>query len=87
MKITSIIYMLIVTVFSCLYCNSAIAMDKEEMMATFINMHGQLCAKVVNVNRLEMKNTFEVTCIEYRGGTGTVDYIVNLDGRGSVTKR
>ena len=87
MKIKMFIVSLIFASSASLYSINAYAMDKEEMMATFINLHGHLCAKVVDVNRLKMENTYEVTCIEYRGGTKTVDYIVNLDGKGSVSRR
>ena len=58
----------------------------EEMMATFLNLKGQLCAKVVNINKLQLADTYEVRCIEYRGGTGTVDYLVNIK-TGEVVKR
>lgn len=50
--------------------------DKE--FALFINLTGNLCAKVVSVHKLEVPDYFEVRCIEYRGGTGTVDYLVNF---------
>lgn len=29
-------------------------------------------------DKLEVPDYFEVRCIEYRGGTGTVDYLVNF---------
>lgn len=51
-----------------------------EMIATAINLNGHLCAKVTRVQPLKVNDsTFEVTCIEYRGGSGTVRYIVNTD--------
>lgn len=65
---------------------SALAGEAEEMMATFLNLNGQLCAKVVNIAKLKLPDTYEVRCIEYRGGTGTVDYIVNVKS-GEVIKR
>jgi hypothetical protein len=64
----------------------ASAGDADETMATYLNLKGQLCAKVVKVSPLKMKDTYEVRCIEYRGGSGTVDYIVNLE-KGVVYKR
>lgn len=64
----------------------AVAGEAEDMMATFLNLKGQLCAKVVNVSKLSLPNTYEVRCIEYRGGTGTVDYIVNVK-TGEAVKR
>lgn len=69
-----------------IFCSRAYAGDAEEMMATFLNLKGQLCAKVANVSKLSMPDTYEVRCIEYRGGSGTVDYIVNLKS-GEVFKR
>lgn len=60
--------------------------DAEEMMATFLNLKGQLCATIVNIAPLKIKDTYEVRCIEYRGGSGTVDYIVNVS-TGEVFKR
>lgn len=62
------------------------AEEAEEMMATFLNLKGQLCAKVVNVSKLTLPDTYEVRCIEYRGGTGAVDYIVNVK-TGETVKR
>lgn len=66
--------------------NAFAANDADEMMATFINLKGKLCAKVVRVNKLTQADTYEVRCIEYRGGDGTVDYIVNVKS-GEVIKR
>ncbi|MCL4069329.1 hypothetical protein M3484_22480 [Pseudomonas sp. GX19020] len=48
-----------------------------EQVATVINLNGHLCARVTDVRPLEQSNTYEVTCIEYRGGSGTVRYIMN----------
>ena len=50
------------------------------MIATMINLKGDLCAKVISVTPLKIKDTYEVTCIEYRGGSGTVDYIFKING-------
>jgi hypothetical protein len=58
----------------------AIAATEEELkevMAAMINLNGQLCAKVIEVRPLRIANQYEVTCIEYRGGSGTVRYIFN----------
>lgn len=68
---------------------SAFAADQEkakEMLATLLNLQGFLCAKVTNVHPLELPKHYEVRCIEYRGGSGTVDYIVNLE-TGRAVKR
>ncbi len=54
--------------------------EADEMMATLINMNGKLCAKVISVRRLAVNpKVFEVRCIEYRGGDGTIDYIVDTN--------
>jgi hypothetical protein len=62
--------------------------DIGEMIATAINLSGNLCAQVVSVVPLKVgggDKVFEVECVEYRGGRGTVRYI--LDTRnGSVAK-
>lgn len=61
--------------------------EADEMMATLINMNGKLCAKVISVRRLDVDpKKFEVRCIEYRGGDGTIDYIVDT-GTGLVHER
>ena len=47
-----------------------------ETIATGLNLNGLLCARVVDVKPLRVNSdTFEVTCIEYRGGSGKVRYI------------
>jgi hypothetical protein len=49
-----------------------------ELIATILNLNGLLCARVTDVRPLKVdENVFEVTCIEYRGGTGQAQYIVN----------
>lgn len=60
--------------------NSLKRQEYGETIATAINLNGLLCAKVTRVQPLKVNDsTFEVTCIEYRGGSGTVRYIVNTD--------
>lgn len=50
----------------------------EHAVAALINLNGHLCAKPVDVRPLTVKQgTFEVTCIEYRGGSGKVRYLVD----------
>jgi hypothetical protein len=51
--------------------------DAREAAATFINLNGFLCADVISVQALQLNNTFEVTCIEYRGGSSKKTYILN----------
>lgn len=53
--------------------------DADKALRLFINLTGNLCAKVVSVHKLEVPDYYEVRCIEYRGGTGTVDYLVNFE--------
>jgi len=51
----------------------------KEMIAALINMNGHLCASVLSITQLVVgKKTFEVVCIEYRGGNGQVTYILDL---------
>lgn len=51
-----------------------------EQIALGINMAGNLCAQVVTVSQLQTGGgqAYEVTCVEYRGGTGQVRYLVDL---------
>lgn len=49
--------------------------EMDEVVATLLNIGGHLCARVVSVTPLRLKDTYEVTCIEYRGGNGRVTYI------------
>ena len=57
---------------------SAALREHGEVIATVLNLNGLLCARVVAVEPLRVSSdAFEVTCVEYRGGTGTVRYIVN----------
>jgi hypothetical protein len=50
----------------------------QHAVAGLINLNGHLCAKVENVQQLQMRDqVFEVTCTEYRGGSRRVRYLVN----------
>lgn len=51
--------------------------DLMEMTALIINANGYLCASVTDIRPLAVSNQYEVTCIEYRGGSGAVRYIMN----------
>lgn len=52
--------------------------EAQHAVAGLINLNGHLCAKVENVQPLQMRDqVFEVTCIEYRGGSGKVRYLVD----------
>ncbi|MEG6550178.1 hypothetical protein V6C53_08080 [Desulfocurvibacter africanus] len=52
--------------------------DAVDGMAALINLNGHLCADVIGVYKLNQPDIYEVECIEYRGGNGRVDYLVNL---------
>jgi len=57
--------------------------DIEKLAATIINLNHHLCAQVLEISPLQMRDgVYEVTCIEYRGGTGTVRYM--LDARAGL---
>jgi hypothetical protein len=56
----------------------ALDQDTAEMVATMLNLNGFLCAKVTDFRKLEVADQYEVTCVEYRGGSGTVRYILDL---------
>nr|DAQ98197.1 MAG TPA: exopolysaccharide production protein [Caudoviricetes sp.] len=60
--------------------------NTDKALRLFINLTGNLCARVVSVHKLEVPDYYEVRCIEYRGGTGTVDYLVNFEEQ-KVIKR
>lgn len=51
-----------------------------EELATILNVNGHLCARVVSVNRLTVGGgrVFEVTCVEYRSGSATVNYRIDM---------
>lgn len=59
------------------YAHTAKADQLLEKIATVINLNGHLCASVTDVRPLELKDVYEVTCVEYRGGSGEVRYIMN----------
>ena len=52
--------------------------DTSELIATMLNLNGLLCASVVDFRKLQVADQYEVTCIEYRGGSGTARYILDL---------
>jgi hypothetical protein len=50
----------------------------KHTVAALINLNGELCADVTHVRLLTNKqNSFEVTCVEYRGDSHKVRYFVN----------
>jgi hypothetical protein len=60
--------------------------EMDKMTATILNLNGLLCAKVVDIKPLKVgNNIYEVTCVEYRGGSGNVRYIMDA-GTGKAWK-
>lgn len=51
---------------------------KSEEVALLLNMNGQLCARVTQIDYLHGKR-YNVTCIRYRDGTGSATYELNLE--------
>ena len=49
--------------------------EVKETMATALNLGGHLCARVTEIRPLALDKRYEVTCIEYRGGSAKVTYI------------
>ena len=57
-----------------------------DVIGAAINLNGQLCARVIEVRPLKVRaNTYEVTCTEYRRGSGTVRYL--LDSESGIASR
>ena len=52
--------------------------EAENTVKAFINLNGELCAEIVSVRPLAISNTAEVICIEYRGGSDRVTYVINM---------
>lgn len=68
----------LVTLVAPLGVSAQLSHDSREMMATFINMHGYLCARVERVTPLRQPSVYEVECVQYRGGQTRVSYVVDL---------
>lgn len=52
-------------------------MAKSERVATLINLNGQLCARVIQIEHLYL-DKYKVTCARYRDGVGTSTYDIDL---------
>ena len=53
--------------------------DLNELTATILNVNGLLCADVTDIHPLKVReNVYEVTCIQYRGGSGKKTYIMDI---------
>ncbi len=50
--------------------------QSKDMLATLINLHGELCAQVTRVTALGADRQ-QVACVRYRNGTGGATYQVN----------
>ena len=57
--------------------------ELKTLVSATILLNGYLCAEVVDIRPLVKADTYEVTCIEYRGGRGTKLYIFDA-ARGSA---
>ena len=51
--------------------------DLKQTVALILNLNGHLCAKVIDISPLKIKNQYEVICVANRGGTATKNYILN----------
>ncbi len=77
-KITTSLMLLVVCVFSA--SNIVHANNKEDLkqtVALILNLNGHLCAKVIDISPLKIKNQYEVICVANRGGSATKNYILN----------
>lgn len=54
-------------------------MSAEKAAAMMLNLNGHLCAEAVRITPLKQPKVYEVRCIEYRGGAGTVDYVLDMN--------
>lgn len=53
--------------------------DLKDVTASIINLNGLLCAEVIDTRPLKVReDIYEVTCIEYRGGSGKKTYIMDI---------
>lgn len=54
-------------------------MSAEKAAALMLNLNGHLCAEATRITPLKQPKVYEVRCIEYRGGRGTVDYVLDMN--------
>ena len=47
------------------------------MIATGLNGNGLLCASIREIRALRLPGKYEVTCVAYRGGSGTKTYVID----------
>ena len=66
------------TVCICSLSYGAVSESLNDTTAVIINLNGFLCAKVLDIRPLRARsNVYEVTCVEYRGGSRTKTYIMD----------
>lgn len=54
--------------------------EAKELAALMLNLNKLLCAEVVEIRPLKVQqNIHEVTCIEYRGGSGKKTYLIDIE--------
>lgn len=54
--------------------------DARELAATMLNLNGLLCAEVVDIRPLQVRDdVHEITCITYRGGSAQKSYHLNIN--------
>ncbi len=87
LNIKLVFYLCCLSYSSLIYSKDLSKAELKEAMAAIINLQGHLCAKVIDIASLKLRGTYEVSCIEYRGGNGKVDYIVKLNDGITVFKR
>jgi len=50
--------------------------EVHQMVATGLNLNGHLCAELVAIRPLNVKSTYEATCIASRGGSAQKSYTI-----------
>jgi hypothetical protein len=64
---------------------SSLAGGSGNGVQTLIALNGGLCGEIVDVKPRKKKDTFDVTCVAYRNGSGMAQYRIN-GATGSVTE-
>jgi len=52
-------------------------MAKSDSVAALINLNGQLCARVIEIEHIYL-DQYKITCTRYRDGVGTSTYDIDL---------
>ena len=61
---------------------NAITPEMRAALIAMIQAGGGACADVVRVRSEDLSNKVEVTCVEHAGGSGEVQYTVDLESEG-----